>query len=191
MKQPICMGISGGTASGKSTWCGQVEQHLTRKGWRVRVFHMDDYYKPEEERPSMRSPYSGTEYRDDNVPEALDMDRIRRDWEQALGEKDSWDLVIMEGVFSLRYPWVLDHLDLKIYVDCSDDRRLARRITRHLSYGQEYDEIVSRYLEAVRPRHKELIEPVKWKADFIVNGEYFSPLSLEILEKWLEAKKNQ
>ena len=43
MKKPVIVGISGGTASGKSTLAGWLESQLA--GLTVRVFHMDSYFK--------------------------------------------------------------------------------------------------------------------------------------------------
>lgn len=75
---------------------------------------------------------------------------------------------------------------MKLYVDCNEDERFARRIKRNLGYGQDFEEIADRYVHAVQPRHREYVESDKWRADLIVNGFEMSPLSLEIIINWLE-----
>ncbi|GIO39538.1 hypothetical protein J41TS12_43990 [Paenibacillus antibioticophila] len=57
MSKPYFVGIAGGSAGGKSTFCEQLYQEL--KDLRVIAIHMDDYFKPEEARPYVKSPISG------------------------------------------------------------------------------------------------------------------------------------
>ena len=47
------------------------------------------------------------------------------------------NVIIFEGIFALYDPKVRDLMDLKIFVDCDDDIRLARRCILHfLAHGQ-------------------------------------------------------
>jgi uridine kinase len=78
--------------------------------------------------------------------------------------------VLIEGLFALHLDWIREKADLKVFVDLPSDARLARRIVKHMKWGRTYDEIVNRYLDTVRFRHDELIEPTRWHADIVVNG---------------------
>ena len=49
-------------------------------------------------------------------------------------------------------------------------QRLVRRITKFMARGQSMKEITDRYIDTVRFRHNELIEPTRWYADLVVNG---------------------
>ena len=57
-------------------------------------------------------------------------------------------------------------------------RRLKRTMTQ---WGLQFDEIAQVYLDMVRYRHVQYIEPTKWRADLILNGSTPSLLADEII----------
>lgn len=174
------IGIGGTSASGKSVFSERLREKLG-EFYKVKVIHMDAYYKPEAERPRIRGISDGREYVDDNHPLALEMDKIKKDFRDA-GE---WDVVLLEGLFALWEEEIAAELDLKIYVDCDADERLVRRIGRHMSYGQSFEEITKRYVQAVQPRQRELVEPTKYQADIIINGIGNTDRSVEMILAWM------
>ena len=184
MKKPLMIGIAGTSASGKSTLSEHIKRKLTQK--KIRIIHMDEYYKSEAERPVIKGITDGKKYIDDNHPDSLHMDKIRMDIEKASGE--DWDIVIVEGLFALYDEKLALYLDLKIYVDCDSDERMRRRIKRHLSFGQDFEEITQRYIQAVMPRQREYVEEAKWRADIIVNGFLLPVAGTEIIISWLNEK---
>lgn len=184
MKKVYVIGISGASASGKSTIAEAIKEKLP--DYSVRLIHMDEYYKALQARPVMMGVTDGKEYRDDNHPAALDLDRCCRDVVEALGGE--WDVVIVEGIFTLWEPRLSALLDLKVYVDCDSDERMARRIRRHLAYGQELEEITERYVQAVQPRQQEYVEPSKWKADIILNGFCMPAAGIDMIAGWLRTR---
>lgn len=181
MKKAYIIGISGGSSSGKSTFTGQLAKMLA--DLKLKVFHMDEYYRDSEQRPVIKGIYNGKQYVDDNHPLALNLDRFHEDVEAALTE--DWDVIIAEGIFALWDEKLLPLLDFKLYVDCDADERLIRRIKRHLSFGEELGEITERYVQAVQPRHMEYVEPTKWRADLILNGFQMSGAELELVAGWV------
>lgn len=189
MSKPILIGVAGGTASGKTTFAKELQARL--QDVQTTVLHMDDYYLPEEKRPRIQAPVTGKCYRDDNVPEALDMERLLRAFRSSLDQEN--DVVILEGLFALWEPEIWIRLDLKLFVDCLADERVVRRIKRHLSWGEDFGEITARYLDAVRCRHDEYVEPTKWRADFILNGSQPSAVAVSLIENWIrnEIKKRK
>ena len=62
--------------------------------------------------------------------------------------------------------------DLKIFVDLDSDERLVRRIDKFMARGQTKQEVTDRYIDTVRFRHNELIEPTRWHADVVANGVF-------------------
>ena len=96
-------------------------------------------------------------------------------------------LVIIEGLFALYLPEILEHLDLKVFVDLKSDARLVRRIRRHLEWGDTFDEITDRYIDTVRFRHDEFVEPSRWRADMVVNGT-LEGQEIAILSTYIESK---
>lgn len=184
MKKPYIVGISGGSCSGKSTIQDVLKEKICDLN--VKGFHMDDYYRQSEERPVITGLWNGKRYIDDNHPQSLNFEQFYIDFEEAL--KEDWDVILVEGVFVLWDEKILPHLDLKLYVDCDPDERMARRIKRHLSFGEDLDEITERYIHAVKNRHMEYVEPTKWKADFILNGFQMPSLGISVVAAWILEK---
>lgn len=185
MKKAYIVGISGESASGKSTITDCLKEKLTEL--KVKLIHMDDYYKEELQRPVILGLLDGKQYVDDNHPDCLNLDKFYSDLEKTISE--DWDVILIEGIFTLWDKKILPLLDLKIFVDCDSDERLVRRIKRHNSIGQSFDEITQRYIQAVQPRQKEYVEPTKWKADIILNGFQMSSLGIEIILTWIYKMK--
>lgn len=166
MKKPYIVGIGGGTASGKSTLCARLEQVFS--GWRVRAFHLDEYFR--EDRPTVEAPFTGKPYRDDNHPaNTLDLDQAAADLAEAAAS-GGYDLILLEGAWALSWETLREQFDLKLFVDCRSDERLVRRIRRNTAWGLSFDEITNVYLDLVRYRHDEFVEPARWYADLVLNG---------------------
>ena len=79
---PIFIGITGGSCSGKTTFCSALEKELAPLS--PIVFHMDDYYLPPEERPHMTGFADGKDYIDDNSPASFQLDALRQELDDAL-----------------------------------------------------------------------------------------------------------
>lgn len=88
-----------------------------------------------------------------------------------------YDLIILEGLLVLWDEEIYSLLDLKLFVECRNDERIVRRLRRNMTWGMEFDVIAKVYLDLVRYRHDEYVEPTKWKADLILNGSNPSELA--------------
>ena len=167
-KKPYVVGIGGGTCSGKSTLTDLLCERFAAEN--PVIFHMDAYFiKPFQ---TTIAPITGKPYPEVNHPSAIDLDRMFADFRAAVANPEN-KLIIMEGLFALYLPELLEHYDLKIFVDMESDARLVRRIRRHLQRGDTFDEITDRYIDTVRFRHDELVEPTRWRADLVLNGTFY------------------
>ncbi|HWT75912.1 MAG TPA: hypothetical protein VN258_14505 [Mobilitalea sp.] len=187
MKKPFLIGIAGGSSSGKSTFCDVLEKSLS--SFKLKILHMDDYFKPEEKRPYVEAPINGIMYIDDNHPETVDLIQLKIDMFQAL-EKDFY-VIIIEGLLTLWDKEICSRLDLKLFVDCRSDERIVRRLRRNMGWGLSFDEISNVYLDMVRYRHDEFVEPTKWKADIILNGSNPSTIALSAIVEFVEKACSQ
>lgn len=178
-KKQIVVGIAGGSGSGKSTICSCFENALD--DLKVKSIHMDDYYKVH--KPNVTSPITRVVYADYNHPDSFDFDRLINDY--SIIAKQDMDVIIIEGLMTLYEERIREILDLKIYVDCQADERIIRRIKRNSSWGESFEEITSVYLDAVRYRHNEFIEPSRWYADIILNGTNTSKTGKDVVIKWI------
>jgi len=182
MRKPYIIGIAGGTCSGKSTTTDRLVKRLNT--YLKAVLIMDNYFK----RPGITTiaPITGIEYVEHNHPDAMDLDRLYADFEAAC--KSTAQIVFVEGLFALRLPEIREKLDLKIFVDLKSDARLVRRVQRFMSFGQTLEEITDRYIDTVRFRHDELIEPTRWHADIVLNGTLDDHKGLDVVENYIRAQ---
>ena len=166
MKRPYVVGIAGGTCSGKSFLADQLADALQPE-YKVAVLHMDTYFRS----PGITTiaPITGIEYVEHNHPDALRLDDLYAEFHVAAADS-SLDFVLIEGLFALYLEPIRHQCDLKIFMDLASDERLVRRITKFMARGQSMKEITDRYIDTVRFRHNELIEPTRWYADLVVNG---------------------
>lgn len=175
----IVIGISGGSGSGKTTYCSNLAKNLD--ALKVKTLSTDDYFK--EVKPKVNAPYNGRQYDDYDHPTSVDIDKLNRDINHLILSK-TFDIVIVEGLMVLYFEEIREKLDLKIFVDCPSDERLVRRLKRDIN-EESFDEISSEYLDVVRHRYNEFVEPTKWYADLIINGSNTSKNSIDIVRKWL------
>ena len=137
---------------------------------------MDSYFKPDGVRPKAIAHVTGREYYDDNCPETIYHQQLREDLAQAIAGESR--VILVEGLFALWYDWLYEQLDLRLFIDCRADERIVRRLKRNMAQrGLSFDEIAGVYLDMVRYRHEQYIEPTKWRADLILNGSAPSELA--------------
>jgi len=176
--KPYVIGIAGGSASGKTTFAQSLSDSL--RGMDVLVMHMDAYFKPERQRPQSRAPITGKVYLDDNHPLTMDLPKLADDLAKKIA-KGKHQVIIVEGLLTLHDPAIYGQLDLKLFIDCRADERIVRRLRRNMGYGLQFDQISGIYLDLVRYRHDEYVEPSKWRADLILNGSNPSSKALELI----------
>jgi uridine kinase len=123
VEKPFLIGIAGGTASGKSTFCERLEKGLNKL--KVKVFHMDEYFKPESQRPYTKAFITRESYIDDNHPLTMDLNKLTMDVKNTL--KEEYNVIIIEGLLTLWDENIYEMLNLKIYIDCSSDNILNHR----------------------------------------------------------------
>ena len=186
MSKIFTVGIAGGSASGKSTLCGKLERELS--ACKLAVIHTDGYFKPDNERVRKKAFVTGREYLDDNHPEdTIYLHKLRKDMFDIIYANEH-DILLVEGIFTLWDDVIYNMLDLKIFIDCKPDERVVRRLKRNMEWGLSFDEIADVYLDMVRYRHEEYVEPSKWRADIIINGSNPTDASLEVLLGHIKSK---
>jgi uridine kinase len=162
--RPFCIGIGGGSASGKSTLARVLAQRLEPLA--VEIVNQDRFFKPRDELPRYPSPSRGRPWPDYNRPESFRTAELLACCRQLQG----CDLAILEGILVLHDPELRALLDLRIYVEADADERIVRRIRRNLKAGHSLDDICDYYLESVRFQHQLYNAPTARHADLIVPG---------------------
>jgi len=182
-KKPYVVGISGGTCSGKTTLTNNIAAKLAEK-YRIVVLHMDKYYKWSKIKTI--APITRIEYVEHNHPDSVDLDLLNADFFTSVSDENN-DIVLLEGLFAFYLEQFREKLDLKIFVDLKSDERLYRRIKRMINH-ESLDEIALRYLDTVRYRHEEFVEPTRWYADLVVNGTLDMNLGTEIVLSYIKTQ---
>ncbi|MEG1426584.1 MAG: AAA family ATPase [Oscillospiraceae bacterium] len=157
------IGVSGGSGSGKSTFCQALLPLLPQS----RYLSVDSHYK--KELPTMISPLDKQEYPDWNHPDTVNLPAALQELEEA--EKSS-RFVVVDGAFLFCLPELNAKLHYRIFIDATIEMRLYRRIRRNLEEkGQSLDFIAGYYLNCARFREKEYCLPSRAFADLIVDNE--------------------
>lgn len=64
----------------------------------------------------------------------------------------------------------------------------VRRLRRNMQWGCSFDEIADVYLDLVRTRHDEFVEPSRWRADLVVNGNGCTDGALAVLTAYIRTQ---
>ncbi|XP_015605821.1 probable uridine-cytidine kinase isoform X2 [Cephus cinctus] len=192
-KTPFLIGVSGGTASGKSTVCkrimeklGQVDMdHMERQ---VVCISQDSFYR--ELTPAEKLKAEKGQFNFDH-PDAFDNDLILQTLQDILAGikceipaydyrtnslvKDQIttiypaDVVLFEGILVFYFPKIRDLFHMKLFVDTDSDTRLARRVPRDIKErGRDLDYVLNQYMNFVKPAFEEFCLPTKKFADVII-----------------------
>ncbi|XP_022750477.1 uridine kinase-like protein 1, chloroplastic isoform X2 [Durio zibethinus] len=189
--QPFVIGVSGGTASGKTTVCDLIIQQL--HDHRVVLVNQDSFYRGLNAEELKRV----HEYNFDH-PDAFDteqlLDCIQKlksghsvqvpiyDFKHHRRSSDSFrqvnasDVIILEGILVFHDQRVRNLMDMKIFVDTDADVRLARRIRRDtVERGRDVNSV----LEQIRGMHTLIRDREISKHDFVFYSDRLIRLVVE------------
>ena len=197
-KETILIGISGGSASGKTSIARRIQESYSDSD-AVTIIKEDDYYKdqsflPFEER--LKTNY--------DHPNAFDHDLLIRHLDMLKKgeqiEKPTYDYVhhtrsdvteivkptnvmVLEGLFVLENSAIRERLDIKVFVDTPADIRFIRRLQRDMiERGRSMESVINQYCNTVRVMREEFIEPTKKYADIIIPSGGRNLVAVDLLE---------
>jgi uridine kinase len=181
--RPLCIGIAGGTGSGKSTIARNIAGALPPG--KVTTIDHDAYYR---DRPELSAPARAQLNYDH--PEALETELLVHHLKELRDGRgvdvpiydfksdarcaetrrvEPTPVVIVEGILVFVDPELRAQLDIKIFVDTDADIRVFRRIRRDIEQrGRTFQAVRDRYYKSVRPMHLQFVEPSKRWADLII-----------------------
>lgn len=179
-RQTLRIGIGGGSGSGKTTLSLKLKERLSE--YRVAIFHMDKYYKSV--RPLAKAPFTNQIFEDFNHPDAVDIERLTEVYEHAV-HSGEYDVIIVEGFLLYQFEYLRNSLDLKLFVDCPADERMLRRNRWFIDKGHSEETVLQEYLQLVRYRHDEYVEPTRWHADLVMNSSLTGNQGVEVVTDWI------
>jgi len=202
MGNVVCIGVAGGTGSGKTTVAEAIVTRIGRE--RIAYLQHDSYYRDLSGQQRQHLLHHNFDHPDALESELLaehlrelkagrpiavpvyDFTRHVRTGETRTVE--SRGVVLVEGILIFAEPALREQFDIKIFVDTDADLRLIRRLRRDIAErGRTVDNVVHQYLETVRPMHLEFVEPSKRWADLIVPEGGFNPVALDVICARVEA----
>ncbi len=192
----LCIGVAGGTGSGKTTVADEIVRRVGRE--RIVTVNQDRYYhnlahldEPQRIHHNFDHPAA--------IEEGLLVDHVRSlkagqqarlpvyDFARHVRCEETEDLearpvILIEGILILAIPALRDLLDVKIFVDTDADIRFIRRLERDMrERARTVESVVTQYVATVRPMHLEFVEPSKRWADVIIPEGGFNTVALDLV----------
>ncbi len=201
--KPFVVGITGGSASGKTFLMNKLIEELPEEG--VCRISQDDYYRP---KPEIPKDNNGIENFD--LPETIDHTRfaahiaaLKRGEPVELQEYTFNNpgavpkmvrllprpVIVVEGLFIYYYPDVAQQIDLKIFVDAKEHVKIKRRIKRdNDERGYDLADVLYRWEYHVAPTYEAFIKPLRSAADIVVNNDTNFNVALDVILTYLRGK---
>uniref|UniRef100_A0A8C5BFZ2 Uridine-cytidine kinase n=2 Tax=Gadus morhua TaxID=8049 RepID=A0A8C5BFZ2_GADMO len=191
-RQPFLIGVSGGTASGKSSVCEKImellgQDKIDHHQRQVAILSQDSFYRvltPEQKVKALKGQFNF------DHPDAFDNELVMITLKQILqgktvqipvydfvqhSRKDEFitvypaDVVLFEGILMFYSQEIRDLFQMKLFVDTDADTRLSRRVLRDISErGRDLEQVLSQYITFVKPAFEEFCLPTKKYADVII-----------------------
>jgi uridine kinase len=203
MQHPFLVGITGGSASGKTTFLRRLLAAFPERD--ICLISQDNYYHPREKQErdaqgfenfDLPSSIDASAYAAD-VRHLRDGHEVRRK-EYTFNNPDAVPhdlvfrpapIVVVEGIFVFYFEEIAKLLDLKVYIDAQEHVKLHRRIVRDRDErGYGLDDVLYRYTNHVAPTYEKYIQPFKDDADIIIPNNRHFENGLAVLTGFLKHK---
>jgi len=192
----LCIGVAGGTGSGKTTVAGEIVRRVGRR--RIVTVNQDRYYHdlaPLDEDQRIHHNFDHPSA----IEESLLVEHVRllksgrsaplpiydftRHVRTAATEvAEPQPVILIEGILILAIPALRELLDVKIFVDTDADLRFIRRLRRDMDErGRSLESVIEQYLTTVRPMHLEFVENSKRWADVIIPEGGYNTVALDLV----------
>jgi uridine kinase len=199
MQHPYLVGITGGSASGKTTFLRRLLAAFPERD--ICLISQDNYYHP---RDQQFRDEQGVENFDlpssiDSLAYAADVRQLRTGQEVRRQEYTFNNpnvvpaelvfrpapIVVVEGIFVFYFEEIAKLLDLKVYIDAQEHVKLHRRIVRDRDErGYDLQDVLYRYT----PTYEKYIQPFKADADIIIPNNRHFENGLAVLIGYLRNK---
>jgi uridine kinase len=203
MIKPYIVGITGGSASGKTYFLNQLLGAFGKE--EICLISQDNYYRTQEFVPKDKNNVENYD-----LPEAIDFDLYAQHIEdlrngKAVHQKEyvfnktdiipetliflPAPIIVVEGIFVFHSKEVSKLLDLRVFIDAKEHVKIKRRIIRdNNERGYDLNDVLYRWENHVAPTYDKYIEPTKSEADIIINNNYHFKKGLAVLTAFLKEK---
>lgn len=201
MNNSVVIGVSGGSASGKTTVANRLKEVCHDS---VELLSHDFYYIPHDDLTMEERAKVNYDH-----PNAFDTERLVEDIRSLKQGKaierpvysytkhtrldetvtvNPAKVIIVEGFLIFENSDLRDLLDIKVFVDADADERLIRRIIRDVNErGRSLESVIMQYTNTVKPMHEQFVEPYKKYADLIIPRGGLNDVAIEMLVHRIKA----
>ncbi|XP_063901130.1 uridine-cytidine kinase 2-like [Zophobas morio] len=188
---PFLIGVSGGTASGKTTVCRKIIEGLEKNDLGLQsgedlavIIHQVSFYRPIDIEKVDVNYYNfdnPTAFDFKLIVQVLSDLRSGKEVDVPIYDQKTYTrssetcrvcpkkIILFEGILCFDCKELRDLFHLKIFVDCDNDTRLAKRVLRDLKKrNRDLDSILKQYIDFVKPAYDDFIQPSKKYADIII-----------------------
>ena len=189
----LLIGITGESASGKSTICKEIKNVIEHNSMPVSVLSTDNYFN---DISDLIKKYGSFDDLTDNgydidAPENFQLELLKNDLEDLAQGKDvlapryvpngtgvsipksqeikSDKIVVVEGIATM-YQDVKDSFDVRIYIETENDLRRERFIKRAIAERNQSKENALKQWEYLKHAGEKYVVPCRDCADFVLDG---------------------
>jgi len=200
--RPYLIGVSGGSASGKTTLLDALriafrEEELT-------LVSQDNYYRPLEDQKTDENGLVNFDH-----PDAIDFDRMLEHVKLLMSGQEVTlleytfnsdkiepklityrpaPIILFEGIFVFYEQRLSRQLDLRVFVEADEHIKLSRRIRRDTAVrGFTLDSVLELYELHVIPMYRRFVEPYRAEADLVLNNNRHMQTAIDVLVHHLRA----
>jgi uridine kinase len=206
MMQPYIVGITGGSASGKTFFLNSLLSRFTNE--EICLISQDNYYRPLHEQ--IRDANGVVNF---DLPESINFQLYARHIADLRASRlvtmqeytfnnplltprmltfQPSPIVVVEGIFVFHFPEISNLLDLKVFIDAKEHIKLKRRIIRDQEERNlTLQEVLYQYEMHVVPTYEKYILPHKEDADIIITNNAHFTKGLDVLTAFLKNKVAQ
>jgi len=203
MNKPYIVGITGGSASGKTFFLNSLMGAFAED--EICLISQDHYYRARHEVPVDENGVHNFD-----LPQAIDHKTYARhilDLREGRAVEqreytfnnpnimpkmlkfEPRPIIVVEGILVFHFKEIADLLDLKIFIDAKEHIKLKRRIIRdQVERGYDLTDVLYRWENHVFPTYEQYIKPSKVDADLIVPNNRNFHKGLEVVKAFLKSK---
>ena len=202
-KKPFIVGITGGSASGKTSFLKGVLNAFNDD--QICLISQDNYYLSRDV-----IPVDDQGIHNFDLPETIN----HHLYAQHIGQLRSGEIVtqkeytfnnpniipklltfhpapiiIVEGIFVFHFRELADQMDLKIFIDAKNSIKLERRVKRDAEErGYDIDDVMYRWKYHVKPTYRQFIKPYRAEADIVIPNNNHYQKGLNVVIEFLKTK---
>lgn len=202
-KKPYLVGISGGSASGKTSFLKALREQFSYQ--ELCMVSQDNYYKLAYEHQKDENGHTNFD-----LPDCVDLEAFAKDIEKLSNgetiqrheylfqhENQQGELltftpapiIICEGLFIFYHEKIFSQFDLKIFINAEEELALKRRIARDVAERNISETFVLyQWNNHVIPSYQQYLQPFMAQADMIINNNTHFGNSLNVVKAFLKER---